>query len=184
MNIRSITMTCAVAAITTALLAQEKPAGRLAQTNSKSLVANPAPSLKVTEWIGCDPKTLDDLKGKVVLLDFWATWCKPCIEMYPEMRKWVEEFGPQGLVILGITNLSRQTSAEVRRFVDRRKLPWPVAIDPKNQTHSDYGVSPLPHTFLIDRQGVVRLEHRGGGDLTAIKEKVKELLAEKAEGTN
>jgi thiol-disulfide isomerase/thioredoxin len=150
----------------------------------KSLVAKPAPALKATEWVGSDPQTLDGLKGKVVLLDFWATWCKPCIEMYPEMRKWVDELGPQGLVILGITNQSRQTSAQVRRFFTREKLPWPVAIDPKNGTHIDYGVSPIPHTFLIDRQGVVRLEHRGGGDMTPIKAKLMELLAEKHEGTN
>lgn len=149
-----------------------------------SLVAKPAPALKATEWIGSDPQTLSGLQGKVVLLDFWATWCKPCIEMYPEMRKWVEQFGPQGLVVLGITNHSRQTSAQVRRFLTREKLPWPVAIDPKNGTHIDYGVSPIPHTFLIDRQGVVRLSHRGGGDLTPIKAKVMELLAEKSEGTN
>jgi hypothetical protein len=62
-------------------------------------------------------------------------------------------------------------------------LPWPVAIDPSNGTHVDYGVSPIPHTFLIDRQGVVRLEHRGGGDLTPIKTKIMELLAEKVAGT-
>jgi cytochrome c biogenesis protein CcmG/thiol:disulfide interchange protein DsbE len=98
--------------------------------------------------------------------------------MYPEMRKWVEEFGSQGLVILGITNHSRQTSADVRRFLTRQRLPWAVAIDPKNGTHIDYGVSPIPHTFLIDRQGVVRLSHRGGGDLTKIKDKLRELLAE------
>lgn len=150
--------------------------------DAASLVDKAAPPLKATEWLGSAPMTLAGLKGKVVLLDFWATWCKPCIEMYPEMRKWAQEFGPQGLVILGLTNHSRQTSAQVKRFFDREKLPWPVAIDPKNLTHIDYGVSPIPHTFLIDRNGVVRLSHRGGGDLTAIKTKIRELLAQKAEG--
>jgi peroxiredoxin len=145
-----------------------------------SLVGHLAPALKATEWVGAEPQTLASLKGKVVMLDYWATWCKPCIEMYPEMREWLKELGPQGLVILGITNHSQQTSEVVRRFHARQKLPWAVAIDPKNGTHRDYGVSPIPHTFLIDRQGVVRFEHRGGGDLTAIKAKLKELLAETA----
>lgn len=148
----------------------------------KSLLSKPAPALKATEWVGSKAQTLKSLKGRVVLLDFWATWCKPCIEMYPEMRTWATEFGPEGLVILGITNHSRQTSAQVQRFFDRQKLPWPVAIDPKNGTHIEYGVSPIPHTFLIDRNGVVRMEHRGGGDLTAIKTKLKELLSENSEG--
>lgn len=147
--------------------------------NPKSLLNKTAPALQATEWLGSDPQTLANLKGKVVLLDFWATWCKPCIEMYPEMRQWVKEFGPQGLVILGITNHSRQKSPVIARFFERHKLPWPVAIDPKNRTHIDYGVSPIPHTFLIDRDGVVRMQHRGGGDLTAIKNKIRELLAQK-----
>lgn len=154
------------------------------EVNPKSLVDKRAPALKVTEWVGSDPQTLRDLQGKVVLLDFWATWCKPCIEMYPEMREWVKEFGPHGLVILGITNHSRQTSAQVKRFFDRQKLPWPVAIDPKDRTHIDYGVSPIPHTFLIDRKGVVRMEHRGGGDLTSVKNKLRELLAERPAGAS
>jgi len=148
------------------------------ELDSATLVSKPAPPLKVTEWIGSKPQTLASLKGKVVLLDFWATWCKPCIDMYPEMRTWAAEYGPKGLVILGITDHSRQTSAQVQRFFTRQKLPWAVAIDPKSLTHTDYGVSPIPHTFLIDRQGVVRLEHAGGGDLTPIKNKLRELLAE------
>ena len=145
--------------------------------DAKTLVGKDAPALKVTEWVG-NPHTLAKLQGKVVLLDFWATWCKPCIEMYPEMRKWAADLGPRGLVILGITNHSRQSSEQVRRFVTRTKLPWPVAIDPKNKTQIDYGVAPIPHTFLIDRHGVVRLEHVGGGDLTKIKSKLMELLDE------
>lgn len=152
------------------------------EVDPASLIGQPAPALKATEWIGSEPQTLASLKGKVVLLDYWATWCKPCIEMYPEMREWVKEFGPQGLVVLGITNHSQQTSAVVRRFHTRQKLPWAVAIDPRNGTHMEYGVSPIPHTFLIDRQGIVRFEHRGGGDLTAIKAKLEELLAETPAG--
>ncbi|HXI14620.1 MAG TPA: redoxin domain-containing protein [Thermoanaerobaculia bacterium] len=161
----------------------EKSLGKAVDTrdvDSKSLLEQSAPALKPADWIGSKTQTLKSLQGKVVLLDFWATWCKPCIEMYPEMRTWVDEFKPQGLVILGITNLSRQTLTQVQRFFERQKLPWPVVVDPKNGTHIEYGVSPIPHTFLIDRKGVVRLEHRGGGDLTAIKTKIKELLAETA----
>ncbi|HXH06542.1 MAG TPA: redoxin domain-containing protein [Vicinamibacterales bacterium] len=148
------------------------------EVDPESLVGKPAPALKATEWVDAKPLTLAALKGKVVMLDFWATWCQPCIAMYPEMRQWVEQFGPRGFVVIGITNHSRQTSADVRRFLARHKLPWPVAIDPKNRTHIDYGVSPIPHTFLIDRKGIVRLSHRGGGDLTKIKATLQALLAE------
>ncbi len=154
------------------------PAVETRDVDASSLVGKPAPALQVTEWIGSPPQPLASLRGKVVMLDYWATWCGPCIAMYPEMRQWLQEFGPQGFVILGITNHSQQTSAEVRRFYERNKLPWPVAIDPTNATHRDYGVSPIPHTFLIDRQGAVRFSHVGGGDLSGIKAKLRELLAE------
>jgi len=154
------------------------PAVETREVDPQSLVGKPAPALSGIEWMGGNAMTLESLKGKVVLLDFWATWCKPCIEMYPEMRTWVRDFAPKGLVIIGITNHSNQTSVEVKRFLTREKLPWPVTIDPKNRTHIDYGVSPIPHTFVIDRQGVVRLSHLGGGDLTKIKQMLQELLAE------
>ena len=147
------------------------------EVDAATLVGKPAPALQVTEWLG-KPNSLASLKGKVVLLDFWATWCKPCIEMYPEMRKWAAEFGPRGLVILAITNHERQTSVQVQRFVKRSKLPWTVGIDPKNMTQLAYGVSPIPHTFLIDRDGVVRLQHVGGDDLKLIKAKIADLLGE------
>lgn len=147
-------------------------------------VGEVAPVLQVTEWIGSAPQTLRDLRGKVVLLDFWATWCKPCIQMYPEMRTWAEDMGPRGLVIVGVTSHSRQTPARIRRFLERQKLPWPVAIDPENRTQIEYGVSALPPTFLIDRRGILRFEHRGGGDLSEIEAKIRELLEERPPETS
>lgn len=138
-----------------------------------TLVGKPAPTVLAQEWLGGPPVSLENLKGKVVLLDFWATWCKPCIAQFPTMRAWQEKFGDD-LVILGITNLSSQTQADVRAFADKQQLPWALAIDADDRTHMDYGVSPIPHTFVIDRQGVVRLTHVGGGDL----EKVEAAIAE------
>lgn len=141
-----------------------------------TLLAKTAPRLQAEEWLGSAPLALDQLKGKVVLLDFWATWCKPCIAQFPAMRAWQEKYGPQGLVIIGITNHSSQTAAEIRAFYTQHKLPWPVAIDARDRAQMDYGVSPIPHTFLIDRQGAVRLSHVGGGKLEDIEKQIKNLL--------
>jgi peroxiredoxin len=143
-----------------------------------TLVGKPAPALLAQEWLGGPPLALDALKGKVALLDFWATWCKPCIAQFPTMRAWQEKFGSD-LVILGITNLSSQTQGDVRAFAEKQQLPWALAIDADDRTHMDYGVSPIPHSFVIDRQGIVRLTHVGGGDL----EKIEAAIADAVRAT-
>jgi thiol-disulfide isomerase/thioredoxin len=109
------------------------------------------------------------------MLDFWATWCKPCIAQFPTIKAWQKKYGDD-LVIIGMTNHSSQTSNDVRDFLAQTPLPWPVAIDPNNRTHMDYGVSPIPHTFLIDRLGRVQLTHVGGGKLEEIEKKIDELI--------
>jgi len=143
-----------------------------------TLIGKLAPRLQGEEWMGSEPLTWDKLKGKVALLDFWATWCKPCIAQFPIMRQWQEKYGARGLVIIGMTDHASQTSEEVRAFVEKQKLPWPIAIDPRSRTQMDFGVSPIPHTFLIDRLGIARVSHIGGKDLEAIERQIEALLAQ------
>lgn len=145
----------------------------------ETLIGKLAPKLQAEEWIGSEPLALNKLKGKVVLLDFWATWCKPCIGQFPTMRQWLEKYGPNGLVIIGMTDHSSQTSEEVRAFVAKWKLPWAVAIDQRSRTQMDFGVSPIPHTFLIDRLGILRMSHLGGADLPTIERQIEALLAQR-----
>jgi len=114
----------------------------------------------------------------VVLLDFWATWCKPCIAQFPKMRQWLETYGARGLVIIGVTDYSSQTRDDIVAFLDKHKLPWPVAIDPEKRTQMDYGVSPIPHTVLIDRAGMVRLSHVEGKELEQVEKRLESLLGE------
>ena len=138
-----------------------------------ALTGGMAPRIHADEWLPNAP----DLKGKVVLLDFWATWCGPCIAQFPTMRQWKQRFGDE-LVIIGTTNLEGQTAEEIRTFLVREKLPWPVGIDNAGATHKAFGVVPLPHTFLIDKKGVVRAAHLGGRGFADLLPELETLLGE------
>ncbi|MHC5071620.1 MAG: redoxin domain-containing protein, partial [Planctomycetota bacterium] len=144
--------------------------------DAKTLVGKPAPALQVDAWLGGTPSKLLDLRGKVVLLDFWATWCKPCIAGFPTLRGWRKKFGADKLVVIGVTSHDGQTQEKIAAFVSEQKLPWRVAVDPQKRPHLAYGVGPIPHLVVIDRGGVVRLTHVGSGGLDEVEQTIARLL--------
>ena len=100
--------------------------------------------LKGEKW------TLKSLKGKVVLLNFWATWCPPCNRELPDMEALYEEYKDQGLVVLAVTD---EDSAKVEPFVSKRKLTYPVLLDPGRKVNDEFGIEGIPKTFVYDRDG-------------------------------
>ena len=139
------------------------------------VIGKPAPAIKADQWLPGQPAAM---KGKVVMIDFWATWCGPCIAQFPTMKEWKKRFGDE-LVIIGMTSLEAQTAEEVKGFLAKNKLPWPVAIEKDPVTHKAFGVEPLPHTVLIDRKGIVRTVHVGGKGFTDLLPEIERLIAEK-----
>jgi peroxiredoxin len=107
---------------------------------------------------------LSELRGKVVLIDFWATWCAPCVAEIPTIKRALNKYGTNGeFVVVGV---SLDSGADVvRRFVEQRKIPWPqIALGPaeQNEIAKKYNVVGIPATFLIDRDGkVAAVELRG-----------------------
>ena len=95
--------------------------------------------------------SLAELRGRVVLLNFWATWCLECRAEMPVIEGLQREFGPNGLTILGI-NAGERAEA-VRRFADDLRLTFPLVLDPRGDVGRRYGVVGLPTTFLIGRDG-------------------------------
>ena len=95
---------------------------------------------------------LADLKGKVVFLNFWATWCEPCREEMPGMERLHRAYKDRGLVVLAVS-LDSQGASVVNPFVKKFGLTFPVALDPKMAVRERYGVWAVPSTFLIDRKG-------------------------------
>ncbi len=95
---------------------------------------------------------LSEFKGKVVLLNFWATWCKPCEEEMPSMERLHQRFKDKGLVVLAISE-DADGAAVVSPYLKKRKLTFPVGLDPKMSVAGLYGVWAIPSTFIIDKRG-------------------------------
>jgi thiol-disulfide isomerase/thioredoxin len=123
--------------------------------------------------------TLTSLKGKVVLLDFWATWCPPCREAIPHLVELYQNYKDKGLVVIGM-NVDRGEGEVVRRFVKSMGIPYPILLAPE-ETVRDYGVNALPTTVLVDKEGKIREKIVGFNSSIAKKvvERVREVTSEK-----
>ena len=91
-----------------------------------------------------------ELRGKVVLVNFWATWCPPCRTEMPDLEALYERFGSQGLVVLGISD---EQAAKVDPFIRERKISFPVLLDPGRKINEMFVVEGIPKTFVYDREG-------------------------------
>ena len=160
--------------------------------NSSLAPANVAlPEIIAEEWIEQAPVKLSELRGKVVLLDFWAPWCGPCRYTLPKLSKWHTEFNSKGLVILGVTKYyghgdqrpltQPEEVVYLREFRKRNRLPYGFAVEAGNQNEFNYGVFSIPTSFLIDRTGVVRYISLGASEdeIALLGELIKELVDEK-----
>ncbi|MBA3753823.1 MAG: TlpA family protein disulfide reductase [Nitrospira sp.] len=111
---------------------------------------------------------LSDYRGKVVFLNFWATWCKPCREEMPSMEVLYKNFEKDGLVILAISIDRVTTTKEIPPFVKGLNLTFPVLIDSWGQTDKRYKLMGVPETYIIDQQGILRDKVIGPRDWTRL----------------
>ena len=167
----------------------------------QELIGTDAVALDADAWVNGDALTDEDLKGKVVLLDFWAVWCGPCIATFPHLIEWQEKYAEKGLVIIGATryyqrgwneetnritprnaNLSADDeNAATAQFAAFHKLKHRLMVTPStSKFHSEYAVSGIPQAVLIGRDSKIRMIKVGSGpaNAKALHDEIEKLLAE------
>jgi thiol-disulfide isomerase/thioredoxin len=159
-------------------------------------VASKLPEIVAAQWIDQAPVKLSDLRGQVVLLDFWATWCGPCRYTFPRLQQWHQAYKDKGLVILGMTNYfgeadgHKATRGEelvyLRSFKKKNRLPYGFAIADSSVNDMNYGVFTIPTSFLIDRQGRIRYISIGAGaeEIAALGKMIDKVVAEETVKSN
>ena len=141
----------------------------------RAAMAAGEPAYSVTPWQGAVPafqaldttgKTwrLADLKGRAVLINFWASWCEPCRAEMPTLQQVADLYGPDKLLVLAIN--FKEHPRRAIQFAASTGLNLPVLLDPQGQTARDWGVKVFPTTLLIDRQGRPRQRVQGEVDWT------------------
>ena len=137
-----------------------------------ALQGKPAPPLVVQNWINSKPQTLGELKGKIVVLDFWATWCGPCIKSIPHTNELLKKYADKGVVIIGVC--AKRGAEKMAETVKKHTIEYPVAADTTGATVEAYKVNSYPDYYIIDRKGNLRWADFANRDL----EKAIQILLE------
>lgn len=127
--------------------------------------------------------TLSELRGQVVLLNLWASWCPPCREEMPAMQRVWEEYRERGVMVLAVNSTSQDTRAEAQAFVTENGLTFPIPLDTSGEVTRLYRVSSLPTSFFIGADGVIHEVVIGGPMAEALlRIRVEQLLRAAAQG--
>jgi thiol-disulfide isomerase/thioredoxin len=158
----------------------------LLQTSSLLAACTAAPLIAADSWqeksvmpdlatFGLEG-TLPKLKGKVIYLDFWASWCAPCKASFPVLDGWQSQFAKKGFTVLGV-NVD-ETAAAMQTFLKKSPVSFPVVRDAAQKLVAAANVSTMPTSFLIDQKGVIRHVHKGfrAKDAAELQAKITALL--------
>lgn len=141
---------------------------------------SPAPAFQgLTDWINSPPLTIAQLKGKVVLVDFWTYSCINCIRSIPYVEKWYQTYSDKGFVVVGVNTPEfafEHNPANVQAAVKKDGITYPVALDNNYDTWNAYNNDSWPADYLIDKQGNIRYDSLGEGNYPTTEKAIQELL--------
>ena len=142
-------------------------------STAPAAVGSIAPDFSLADLDG-NPIHLADLRGRPVIVNFWASWCGPCVEEFPLLRDAVAEHGDDGLAVIGIVFDDRSEAA--RGFMRRNEATWPAAMDPGQRVADAYGILSVPETFFIGRDGTVVARQIGQFSAPSLDEKLAAIM--------
>lgn len=144
-------------------------------------VSAPAPAFSLPQLPTKNSVALQDQRGRVVLLDFWASWCGPCRESLPQYQKLRDEYSRDDFEVVAIS--LDENIDDALEFLKQYPLQYLVLHDPEGKSATAYGLKGMPSSYLIDRNGMLRSQHVGFQmkDLAPLRAKIAELIAEKAD---
>ena len=175
-----IAVVCAVVALVALLaygLAESEP-DRDVESALEDGERNPAPPLALPRLSGVGAETLADYRGKVVVLNFWASWCEPCRKESPLLERWHRRMAPRNGTVLGVD--VQDVLEDAREFIDESELTYPMLRDGEGLSRETFAIIGFPETFVLDRRGRIAAVRRGPVDRRFMRERVVPLLREKA----
>jgi thiol-disulfide isomerase/thioredoxin len=173
---------CAVAAASTIAAIAASPSHGTNEAANEATNGDAPEFTGIEQWLNSEPLTLERLRGKVVLVDFWTYTCANCINTLPAVKSWNQKYKDQGLVVIGVHTPEypfERDTGNVKRAIERFGITYPVAQDNRYATWTAYSNRYWPAFYLIDKHGEVAYTHFGEGEYAQTETAIRNLLAQK-----
>lgn len=152
---------------------QEDTSPEAAKLEPTPEVGHPAPDFALKDLDG-NTVRLSDLRGKVVFINFWATWCPPCRAEMPEIEALHQEYKDKGVVVIGVD--IREPETTVRQYIQQGGFSWTIVLDSTGEVAAEYQIAAIPTSFFVDKEGIIRAVNVGAMTKRAMEAKLTEAM--------